>query len=134
MKQKGFTLIELLVVITLIGVLAGILVSVINAPVQRARAQDGVKQNTMSSLVTALETHAAMEGSYPEDPTTSNYVKNWPTSDYNYARLVDGTFVLWVEKSEYAGQCYKYHSSWGYIHSCTLSCANNADKTGCTPL
>jgi len=48
--QKGFTLIELLIVIVIIGVLAGIVIVILNPAVQRRRAQDSVILATMNKI------------------------------------------------------------------------------------
>ena len=48
--QKGFTLIELLIVIVVIGVLAGLVIVILNPTLQRNRARDSVVLATMNKI------------------------------------------------------------------------------------
>lgn len=87
--STGFTLIELLIVVSVIGILAGIVITVLNPNVQRNRARDGVRVGNVSKIAQAVEAYNAAEGSYPADQatiqTTSGYIQNWPTDNtYNY--------------------------------------------------
>ncbi|OGC46472.1 hypothetical protein A2V49_04320 [candidate division WWE3 bacterium RBG_19FT_COMBO_34_6] len=52
--KKGFTLIELLIVITVIGILAGILVMIINPREYQAQARDARRLNDILSVQTAI--------------------------------------------------------------------------------
>lgn len=49
-NQKGFTLIELLIVIVIIGILAGIVITILNPVKQQNRARDGVIVATMNKI------------------------------------------------------------------------------------
>jgi prepilin-type N-terminal cleavage/methylation domain-containing protein len=53
--QKGFTLIELLIVIVLIGILSGVLLSVIQPGAQRQRANETVMVSNINKLVMAAQ-------------------------------------------------------------------------------
>jgi type IV pilus assembly protein PilA len=53
-KQAGFTLIELLIVIAIIGILAGIVVSIINVQEYQKQARDARRMNDMLSIQTAI--------------------------------------------------------------------------------
>lgn len=61
----GFTLIELLVVISLIGVLAGALVAVINPVAQMRKARDAQRKADFRQAQSALEMYRSDVGSYP---------------------------------------------------------------------
>ena len=52
--KKGFTLIELLIVIAVIGILAGIVLAVINPVQQRERAQEATGRSFLGKTCTAL--------------------------------------------------------------------------------
>lgn len=58
-NQKGFTLIELLIVIVIIGLLAGVLLTVLNPVQQQNRARDASLRATMNKIVLATKAQAA---------------------------------------------------------------------------
>lgn len=63
--QKGFTIIELLVVIVVIGILSGVLVSVVNSSEVRAKARDSQRKTDLEKIKTALELYLADNRNYP---------------------------------------------------------------------
>lgn len=67
--ERGFTLIELLIVIVIIGILAGILISVINPAKQQLKARDGVLVATLNKIVLEIKAFANSDvtgsGNYP---------------------------------------------------------------------
>lgn len=104
-NKKGFTLIELLIVVSVIGVLAGVTVSIINPTRTKNTAEDAVRQSNIERLVQGIEAYYAAEGSYPSDTDSdgnplntgsgnenvlSVYLNQWPTSS-NY--FYNGTFT-----------------------------------------
>ena len=125
---NAFTLVELLIVVSVIGVLSGILLNVINIEKTRGKARDGVRLATMSKLVQALEAYAIAESGYPTadqvtnlGPTTTlgKYIKEWPlgspSSDYDYiyrgAPAGNPTdFYLLVKSDKATNSCFKYFS------------------------
>jgi len=140
MKQTGVTLIELLIVISVIGVLSGGLIRVINLNKTRGYARDGVRQANIEKLVTALEGYSHVEGLYPtgDDVGDGNsvlrktYLNTWPQGfaddgavdeavwGYKYTQLEDGdAFALSVKNSAGNG-CYKYHTVWGEMRNCSV--------------
>ncbi|MEK7595824.1 MAG: prepilin-type N-terminal cleavage/methylation domain-containing protein [Patescibacteria group bacterium] len=60
-SQKGFTLIELLIVIVIIGILAGIVITILNPARQQARARDGVIVATMNKIAADVKAQAAAD-------------------------------------------------------------------------
>lgn len=64
-NSKGLTLIELLVVITLIGILSGLLVTIINPVGLRAKARDSQRKSDLKQIQTALELFFADNRTYP---------------------------------------------------------------------
>lgn len=93
--QKGFTLIEILIVVTIIGVLTGVVISVINPAKSRAKAEDSVRHTTIEKLSQGINAyrHASLEDVYPavEDGVpvglgtgTSGigpYINEWPNGN-----------------------------------------------------
>ena len=67
--QKGFTLIELLIVIVIIGVLAGIVIVILNPAVQRNRARDSVLLASINKIGAEAQAYANSDitgvGTYP---------------------------------------------------------------------
>lgn len=65
MSGAGFTLLELLIVITIIGLLAGVLVVLVNPVTQLAKTRDLERKNTLKTLQGALEQYYSDNGAYP---------------------------------------------------------------------
>lgn len=65
-KRKGFTLIELLVTVSLIGVLSGILLGVLNVQGLRKKARDSQRVADLKKIQTALEAYLADNREYPD--------------------------------------------------------------------
>jgi len=120
-NQFGFTLVELLIAISIIGVLTGILVVVINPGQVQRRTRDGIRSSNVSKLSSAVEAYNASEGVYPSSKSDLQpvYIKNSPDgrpqSDdvYNYGQYTDGACV-WVDAESKSG-CIKYRTSWGEV-------------------
>jgi len=62
--KKAFTLIELLIVISIIGILSGVVLTIINVPKWQARSRDAVRLEELSVLSGALERYYADENQY----------------------------------------------------------------------
>ena len=74
--QKGFTLIELLIVIVIIGILAGVLISVIDPVSQQNRARDAGIEASMNKVVLATEGYVSAYGFVPDDVQFINQFKD----------------------------------------------------------
>lgn len=72
MRQKGFTLIELLVVIALIGILAGVILVIIDPLAQFAKARNAQRKSDLRQLANALDRYLATNGSYPATPSSGS--------------------------------------------------------------
>lgn len=127
-KKNGFTLIELMIVVSVIGVLAGVTMRIIDPQHQKAIAEDAVVQQRVSDLAVAIETYRTAEGSYPDEGTTNNpleseatgdiaavYIANWPEG---FVYNVSGdSFSIHATKST-SNDIYKYSSSWDEVREC----------------
>lgn len=106
-KQKGFTLVELLIVVSIIGILTGVTVSVVNVSRAKNVATDAVRQSSLEKLVQGLEAYNAAEGTNPLDNNSDGnalntgsgtedvvgvYVSAWPTdATYYYAKITENS-------------------------------------------
>jgi len=126
-NQKGFTLIELLIVIAIIGILSGVLISVVNPVKQQQKANETVMRSNMDKLKMALlscinsrvnpynscRSFANVGANNPtgEPKSTTSYALpwSWGTSDYLYVYAALNT-------SNPNGECrayYRYRISAG---------------------
>lgn len=64
-KNNGFTLIELMLVVVLIGVLSGVMLSVINISGMKARSRDAQRAGDLKRIQTALELYFSDNRGYP---------------------------------------------------------------------
>lgn len=65
-NQKGFTLIELLIVIVIIGILAGVLIAIIDPQAQQNRARDAGVQASINKVALATQGFISAYGRVPE--------------------------------------------------------------------
>jgi prepilin-type N-terminal cleavage/methylation domain-containing protein len=73
MRSKfGFTLIELLIVIGVLGVLASVLVVIINPVTQFQKARDAKRKSELAQLAKAMEVYYNDHGKYPDDGSGGN--------------------------------------------------------------
>jgi prepilin-type N-terminal cleavage/methylation domain-containing protein len=97
-NKKGFTLIELLVVISIIGILAGILVLVINPTQQQNKARNATIKSTMLKIAYGINAARASNGSIPSNTIFPNEISAIATSPavvttgtaLNYRFAIDG--------------------------------------------
>jgi len=68
-REKGFTLIELLLVVIIIGILSGIILSVINVAGIRAKARDSQRSGDLERIALALELYYQDHRVYPNADT-----------------------------------------------------------------
>ena len=85
--MKGFTLIELLIVIAVLGVLAAVVLVIINPVEQLARGRDAGRKSTVAQLGTAIQTFYTSNSAYPavgtwnaDLTTSSGELKSFPTA------------------------------------------------------
>ncbi|OGH23648.1 MAG: hypothetical protein A2958_02645 [Candidatus Levybacteria bacterium RIFCSPLOWO2_01_FULL_38_13] len=63
--RQGFTLIELLIVIAVLGVLAAMVLVVVNPGKRMAQTRDAQRKTQLSQVKRALEAYMAVNGNYP---------------------------------------------------------------------
>jgi len=74
--QKGFTLIELLIVIVIIGILAGVLIAIIDPAAQQNRARDAGVQAAINKVSLATQGFVSAYGRTPEGDEFINALDN----------------------------------------------------------
>ena len=128
----GFTLIELLIVISIIGIMAVVLIGVINPSRQRNRASEVVNAEAIRKVASAVEAFTSANGEYPADtgcntsePTCGGYLSSWPTG----VTYVNGTTSYYIKIASLLTSstflCYK--SDTGKVYKgCDSTCS-----TGC---
>lgn len=105
-KTAGFTLIELLIVIAVIGVLAAVILVVVNPLAQLQRARDAGRQSDIRQITTAVESYMTVFSSYPPEGVCDSSLgsdllvclpaapgSNWDTTSTFYTALVNGGFL-----------------------------------------
>lgn len=63
--KLAFTLIEIMIVVAIIGILAGVIIVVINPDKQRGRARDAIRREDIAIISGAFERYYADNNSYP---------------------------------------------------------------------
>ncbi len=134
-NNSGFTLVELLIVISILAVLAGVLVSVLDVRNTQNIAKDAVAIAQLEKLAQGIEAFTAAEGRFPvADPINTGgdgnplvgggegaplrvYISTWPdpvgiNDDYKYA-LPENTICISKRSLAEPGVKFKYVSPWG---------------------
>lgn len=95
--QRGLTLIELIVVIVIVGVLAGVLLAIINPGSKVKQARDADVKNDVAQVASALEAYYASKLYYPDSLdvlVTTTEIKTVPQqpsgSAYSYEKSPAG--------------------------------------------
>ena len=138
-RNSGFTLIELLVVISLVGILSGVTLLILNPKKQQQVAEDGIRQSNLEKLSSGIEAYASANGEYPAQddmiPDSNNkptgleaavFISKIPNNEptqgviYTYSTPSDrSSFSVWVSKASDPAACFKYQSDWGKLRDCT---------------
>lgn len=82
--KKGFTLIELLIVIAIIGILSGVLISILNPVFFMGKARDARRKAILADIGKAAEAYYGEIGRYPPAAAqVTPYLKGgvWPSND-----------------------------------------------------
>lgn len=80
-RGQGFTLIELIVVITILGILAVVIMTVLDPVTQFKKGRDSQRRNILKQMQTVLEQYYNDNGSYPT--TTGAYYSSDPSDTYS---------------------------------------------------
>ena len=120
--KKGFTLVELLIVISILGILAAFTMSIMNTRQQKARAEDSVRQATVSKLGQIIDAFYVAEGFYPGSVYPSgNPLGTGVSPGPNRTTLLNYVGVWPVQNTEFYGTYLYYPITEGTV---TVSCVS----------
>ena len=94
-NESGFTLIELLIVILIVGVLAGLLLTVVNTAGLQSKSRDAQRKAGLERIQVALELHFADNRYYP---VAANWVRIGNGSSVVETALAGGSYISAVPK------------------------------------
>lgn len=143
-KQKGFTLVEMIIVTVIIGILAGIVITVINIPRVQARSRDSKRIGDLRMIQNSLELYFADNRAYPSqvswvllnaitdlsNPTDfSPYISTLPVDPRSNTIADIGCFLsrTAAEINEY-GYYYRSNSSGTYVLGFITEVLDAADE------
>ncbi|MBD3366422.1 prepilin-type N-terminal cleavage/methylation domain-containing protein [candidate division WWE3 bacterium] len=123
-EKAGFTLVELLIVVVLLGILSGVVFSVLKPEFYRNQTRDSVRIANVKKLAEAAESFYLLEGYYPDQSTLADspYVTSWPDDSpqegdtYTYSSPSGSSFVVVGPASD--GGTYEYDSTAGMVEKC----------------
>ena len=139
-KRKGFTLIEMLIVIALIGILAGVVISVINIPKTQARSRDSKRVGDIKRIQTALELYFADNRKYPVSTSWKNVQNILELLPYINPIPVDTGESISNSSQRCYGfttREYKYgtnSSGGGYVLMATMELTESASPSKCSSI
>lgn len=102
MSSKGFTLVELMIVVVLIGILSGVVLSVINVGGIRAKSRDSQRAGDLKRIQTALELYFADYRGYPSNSGSWLNLTNAGANVFNTA--IKGTYIQAVPQDPRNGE------------------------------
>lgn len=96
LTSRGFTLIEIILVMSLIGIMATVVISLINPVAQFQKSRDAQRKSDLRQIQSALELYRADQGSYPGTLTCGNplkvasatYMRKIPCDPNNTGKLI----------------------------------------------
>jgi prepilin-type N-terminal cleavage/methylation domain-containing protein len=147
----GFTLIELMIVVSVIGVLSGITISILDQGKQKYKAQDAVNLSSLEKAITAIEAYYYSEGDYPVIVAGDNgnprnnisntvlkdtYLQTWPEGFIYICNPFCGPpvsqYAVYVQRKA-STTIYKYSSFSNEIQECIgTDTANKTDVDKCS--
>jgi len=130
--SQGFTLIELLIVIAIIGILAAVLIAVINPVAQMNKARDAGLSAAVSKAGLAISAYKSAYNTYPPN---EQFVGTGLEiiGTVSVAPVVANTWVMWsMPGINTPSTCASYATGYGYHGAGTTSCVFiYRDNTGC---
>lgn len=130
--RRGFTLIELLIVIAVIGVLAAVVLSVINPLEQLAKSRDAGRRSSVGQLGKAMSAYFLSTSTYPSSTTSWQTTNLVGRSEIQKAITVPSTGTVVCSGAPQEGNiCYQTLSAGTDIAIWTIGESANT-KAVCT--
>ena len=115
--SRGFTLVELLIVIVIIGILAGVVIGVLNPVQQQNRARDGTLRAAMSKMALGAKSMSA---------SSTNGAA--PTGAEFFATVGGGTAIGAIADASHCGS----DTQTAAAYNCNFSVAGISNPVDCT--
>ncbi|MFH1896216.1 MAG: prepilin-type N-terminal cleavage/methylation domain-containing protein [bacterium] len=116
-RNGGFTLVELLIVVAVIGILSGVVITVLNPDTFRDKSQDARRKTDLTAIQSSLELYFADNNAYPvrtagegvdvsglTELTTGGYLSVIPNDP-------DGGTAVYYYKSDASGLDYELNAN-----------------------
>jgi prepilin-type N-terminal cleavage/methylation domain-containing protein len=105
LSQRGFTLVELLIVIVIIGILAGVVIGVLNPVQQQNRARDaGLRAHLDKMALSTKSLYASSPRTQNRAPTTNEFIQGIANAAAPTIGNNCGTFAD-ANNTGYTGRC-----------------------------
>lgn len=141
MKNNGFTLMELLVVIAVLGILASVILTIVD-PAEKIRTANDVKvKNDVRTVANAFESYQTSNAGYYTGASSTSLVQNgylklWPSSNgfgISVTATIAHSYGVVTSKSN-KGSCtdtmyWTFNSTDGKTYKCCLTGAPVAGTT-----
>jgi len=111
--QKGFTLIELLIVIVVIGILSGIVISVIDPVEQQNRAKDGVVLSSLNKFALNAGSYSSTYGTSPNARSFFNGLRSGNVTSYSGCTGTGTSCYFYVNSAALPATCSNSYYGYG---------------------
>ena len=119
--KKAFTLVELLIVVSIIGIMSGVVIGILNPLSIKGKARDGVRMQDLAVIKGGLEQYYSENNKYPDPPPSGGTSLLSPT----YLKVVP------ADPQNSSSYIYTRPSLANYCLCATVEDAKNIKLNGC---